>query len=286
MTFETRFARIPPGDYFADPCAGPSLSSSIANVLESASPLHAWSQHPRLGGMARSPTKPLENGSLIHELLLGAGKGIRVIDAADYRTNAAKAERDAARAAGKVPVLADDYEVARRTADTLRERFADAGIVLSGESETVALWTETASNGARVQCRGMMDHLTLPTAYDLKSARSAHPAACRKHVESYGYALQRAAYVSAIERIQPALAGRVDFVFVFFELEPPYAVTPARLSGEFRELGERAWRRAVDRWEECLRTNKWPGYADGVIDLEPSPWALAKDMDRQFEGGL
>lgn len=282
MTFETRFARFSAEDYFADPCAAPSLSSSIANVLELASPLHAWSQHPKLGGIPRPPTKALDNGSLIHELLLGAGKGVKVIDAADFRTNAAKAERDAARAAGQLPVLAGDYEVASRTAGILRERFADVGIVLAGESEAVALWTETASNGAQVQCRGMMDHLTLPTTYDLKSARSAHPIACRRHVENYGYALQRAAYVSAIERIKPDLAGRVDFVFVFFELEPPHAVTPARLTGAFCELGERGWRRAVDRWEECLRTNRWPGYAAGVIDLEPSPWALTNDMDRQL----
>ena len=55
----------------------------------------------------------------------------------------------------------------------------------------------------------------LPVIYDIKSIRSANPDVCRKHVESYGYALQRSAYVSAVERIRPDLAGRVDFIFVF-----------------------------------------------------------------------
>ncbi|HET9797291.1 MAG TPA: PD-(D/E)XK nuclease-like domain-containing protein [Gemmatimonadaceae bacterium] len=282
MSFETRFARISAEEYFADPCKVPALSSSIANILERQSPLHAWSAHPKLGGISRAPTKSLENGSLSHALLLDAGKGIEVIDAKDYRTKIAQEKRDAAREAGLVPVLEHEYKAATSVARTLRERFASVGISLDGDKELAALWTETARNGAEVQCRGMMDHLKLPVIYDLKSIRSANPEVCRRHVESYGYALQRAAYVSAVERILPEFAGRVDFVFVFYELEPPYAVTPIRLSGAFRELGERSWRRAVDRWEECLRTNTWPGYATSILDLEPSEWALSKDMDRQI----
>lgn len=276
---ETRFARLTAEEYFAEPCAVPALSASIAHVLDSESPLHAWTRHPKLGGIKRAPTKALDNGSLSHALLLGAGKGIEVIAADSYRTNAAKEARDAARDAGLIPVLEEDYEVARVAADAIRKRFADLGIVLDGEPEIAALWSETASNGAAVQCRGMMDHLKLPVIYDIKSIRSANPQMCRKHIESYGYAIQRAAYVSAIERIKPELAGRVDFVFVFYELAPPYEVTPIRLSGAFRELGARAWRRAVDRWEECLRTDTWPGYVDRIVDLEPSPWALSRDME-------
>lgn len=284
MTFETRFARFTAQEYFAEPCKVPALSASIAHVLDSASPLHAWTMHPKLGGVPRAPTKSLDSGSLSHALLLGAGKDVEIIEADDYRTKAAQAARDDARKAGKVPVLVADYEAARKVAETLRARFADVGVTLRGEKEPTALWTETASNGNKVQCRGMFDHLELPIIHDLKSIRSANPLVCRRHVESYGYAIQRAAYVSAVERIKPEFTGRVDFVFVFYELEPPYAVTPIRLSGAFRELGERAWRRSVDRWEECLRTNKWPAYTAGVMDLEPSPWALSKDMDRQLDG--
>ena len=280
MTFETRFVQFTADEYHADPCKVPALSSSIAHVIDTESPLHAWSRHPKLGGVPRQPTKSMESGSLSHALLLGDGKDIRIIDAGDYKTKAAKADRDAARDAGEIPVLRDDYEEALKTSVILRARFADHGIRLDGKSEVTALWTERARDGAEVQCRGMMDHLKLPRIYDIKSTRSANPDVCRRHVESYGYAIQRAAYASAVERIKPEFAGRVDFIFVFYELEPPYAVTPARLSGSFRELGARGWRRAVDRWEECLRTNRWPGYADGIVELEPSPWALVRDQER------
>ncbi len=280
-----RFVRFSADEYHADPCPVPSLSASIASVLDSESPLHAWSRHPRLGGVQRPPTKAFDRGTLSHALLLGAGKDVEVIEADDFRTNAAKAARDEAREAGKVPVLIADYAEAKHTAAKLRERFTALGIVLDGESELTALWAERARNGRDVQCRGMMDHLLLSSLriLDLKSIRSAKPDMCRKHVEQYGYAIQRAAYVSAVEKIVPELAGRVDFVFVFYELEPPYAVTPMRLSGAFREIGARAWKRSVDRWEECLRTNTWPGYADEIISVEPSGWALTRDMEPDEE---
>lgn len=283
MAFETRFVEdMPAADYFADPCDVPSLSSSIANVLDYQSPAHAWSRHPRLGGVARRATKSLEDGSLTHALLLGSGKGIKVVDAPDFRTKAAQVIRDQARLDGEVPVLTKDYESATKTAETIRQRMADVGIVLSGKRELTAFWTETTESGAKVQCRGQMDHVELPIVHDIKSIRSAHPLVCRRHVESYGYSIQRAAYVSAVEHIRPDLAGRVDFIFVFYEIEPPFAVTPVRLSGAFRELGERAWQRAVGRWEECLRTNTWPAYADKVIEIEPSPGALSRDLEREL----
>lgn len=280
--FETRFARFTPEEYFAEPCSVPALSASIAQELDSRSPLHAWARHPKLGGIPRKPTKALDDGSLSHALLLGEGKEIVVVDAADWRTNAAKAEREAARKAGQIAVLAEDYTAAKAVADKLRQRFADVGIVLDGESEMSALWTETARNGAKVQCRSMMDHIKLPVVYDIKSIRSADLNTCQRHVESYGYSIQRAAYVRAVERIRPDLAGRIDFVFVFYELTAPFAVTPVRLSGAFREMGSRRWLRAVERWEHCLRTNTWPAYTDEIVELEPSAWALARDMDKQL----
>jgi hypothetical protein len=283
--FETRFAHIEAEAYFADPCETPSLSASIAHILHTESPLHAWQRHPRFGGTRRATTKSLDDGSLSHALLLGAGKDVEVIKADDYRTNAAKEKRDAARDAGKVPVLEKDYAAALVKADAIRARMAelDEPVILDGESELTALWTETASNGGTVQCRGMLDHAKLPRIYDIKSIRSANPDVCRRHVADYGYAIQRAAYVRAVERIRPDLAGRVDFVFVFYELEPPYAVTPIRLDGSFREIGERAWRRAVDTWERCLNENRWPTYTTRTLDLEPSPWVLAREAEREFE---
>jgi len=270
-------------EYHSDPLPTPSLSSSIAHTLVSRSPLHAWSQHPRLGGVPREPTKSLDRGSLSHALMLGAGKELAILDFDDFRTKAAREARDAARAEGLLPVLLKDLDAAEAVAIELRKRFAEYGVALDGQKEIVVTWSETADDGSEVLCRGMMDHVAIPIIDDLKSCRSAHPLACQRHVDGYGYAIQHAAYVSAIEKLHPELAGRVSMRFVFYELEPPFAVTPVRLSGAFRELGHRRWRRAINAWARCLREARWPAYVDGWTELEPPPWALSQDVAEQMD---
>lgn len=278
---------LPESTYHADDTGEqPSLSSSIAYQLVTKSPRHAWLLHPRLGGLRRPPTKTFDRGHLIHKLVLGKGAELAVIDAADFKTKAAREARDAAYEARQIPVLADDLADAEAAAAEVLTRLAADDIVLSGDSEVTAKWTETASDGTPVQCRGLLDHLRLPTIYDLKTCRSAHPAAIQRSMPAYGYDMQAAAYRSGIAKIHPELAGRVDFVFLFVELEPAITITPCRPSGTMRELGERRWRRAVDLWARCITTGAWPGYTDGIVNIEAPQWALMNDCDAVAEAEM
>lgn len=272
------FVRMSAEEYHADPCP-PSLSASIAHVMLRESPEHAYLRHPRLGNSPRSTADFLDRGALAHRLILGVGGDVAIVSSDSWRSKKAQAQREEARASHKIPVLERDHAVALVDAERVKAKLANRGVVLAGESEVAALWGSQTFGGAMVQCRGMLDHLDGVTIYDLKTCRSAHPEACQRHIDDYGYAVQHAAYVEAVETLKPTLAGRIKFVFVFFELEPPYAVTPIRLSGEFRELGKRRWRRAVETWERCIRTGEWPGYTDGIIEIEPRPWALTQDTE-------
>jgi hypothetical protein len=271
--------------YFRDPCALPSLSASIANVLDRQSPAHAFAAHPRLGGgNADRASVATERGNLAHRLLLGAGRPVvEVKGYADWRKKEAKAAKQEALARGGIPVLSHKLEQAKAAADAVRARLAELGIVLDGESEAKILWTEQADDGTVVQCRGMLDVVQLErrVVYDLKTVDSAHPAACARKVDAYGYAVQRAAYVRGLERIRPDLAGRIDYVLLFVEWTPPFAVLPARLDGVFRRVGEERWERAVNTWARCTRTGSWPAYADGVLELEAPGWLMAREMERE-----
>lgn len=282
---KARILNVTQEEYFADPCAVPSLSQSIAHTLVSQSPLHAWSKHPRLGNQEqREPTTALDDGTLIHKLLLGKGKQIRIVAADSYRTKAAQDVRDEAIEAGMLPVLVGKHDAAQKAADTLRSNLAQYGLRLDGESEVAVEWQEEGDHGP-VTCRGMLDHLKLDAGLilDLKKTRSAHPRDCARHLTEYGYDIQRAAYVSAVSKLRPDLAGRIRFVFVFLELEAPHVVLPAELDGQARELGEARWSRAVHLWERCLRTNRWPGYTDNIVQLAPTPWALAQEIEDDRE---
>lgn len=269
-------------EYHADPCDTPSLSASTAHTLLSRSPYHAWLEHPKLGGQRREQTRAMGGGTLVHALVIGAPNGeLEIIDAADYKTKAAREARDAARAAGRTPILLHEHMAAELAAIRIRERMAAKGIVFDGQSEVKVSWSEGGDYGL-VRCRGMLDHVKGNTIYDLKTISSADLRTITRHMGEYGYDVQRAAYLGAWEELHPELAGSLDFVFVFCETEPPYLVTPVRVDGMRAELGSMKWRRAVRTWEHCLRTNHWPDYSEGIATISARPWELDEELGKEY----
>lgn len=267
-------------EYHADPCPEPSLSSSIAHTLLDRSPRHAWAEHPKLGGHRRGPTRSLDRGSLLHKLVLGKGSDIRVIHADDFRTKRAREQRDAARADGAIPVLEADYEDALDAAQSIRSGMDANEIDLSGASEVTITWRERAGEHD-IWARARLDHVHVErgTIYDLKTTRIAHPEHCARSVVSYGYDIQQAAYMRALAALDPTLDGRIDYVLVFAEPEPPFAVTVARLDGLLRTRGERRWERAAALWGRCLAADDWPAYSQGPVWLNAPAWVDVEESE-------
>lgn len=268
-------------DYLKDPCERPSLSQSIANTLVSRSPLHAWTQHPRLGGQPREPTTETDEGEVIHSLLLGTAAPVSVVKADNWRTKAAQEQRDAARAAGHTPLLERQYEGILTASTRIMAQLEGFGIAFSGLSEHAIEWEEPTQYGP-VLCRGKLDHWRPPQIIDVKKIRSADPRTCAAHVERYGYHIQRAAYTSGIAKVHVDLAGRLDFVVVFVEIEPPYAVFPCRLDAVFAARGEQLWQRAVNLWALCMRDDRWPSYTDTIATLDAPGWLVAQMEAESF----
>lgn len=278
-------------EYHADPCAAPSLSQSIAHIIVSQSPLHGWMQHPRLGKAAnedgidddddnKDRKQAIINGKIIHKLLLGKGQDIAVVDAKDWRTNAAKAERDGARAAGRIPILTHKYRDLVDASDFIRDRLVEIGYPLNGESEVTFEWTADGERGP-VTCRSRMDHVHFDNRLiiDVKKIRSASPLVVSRHIYDYGYDVQDHAYKRCLAQHLGCAFEDVRMVFLFVEEKPPYAITPVELSPAFAEIGRLRWERGLLTWEKCLLTNKWPDYADGkLITIDPQPYVLTKEI--------
>lgn len=272
--------RMSAEEYHADPCPVPSLSHTIAHTLVSDSPIHAYLAHPRLGSVRKEPTKAMDKGTLGHILLLDEGRDIRRIDADDWRTQAARDERDSWRAAGGIAALEHEYQTALDAAHHVRLQLEDDfDVKLDGVSEVAAFWYETADDGTRVLCRAMLDHwiAARAIAYDVKIPASSHPKACQSFMIDHGCDIQWAAYTSALGKIFPELAGRVDLEFLFCEFDAPFCVTPVEVAGSMRELGARKWRRAINTWAACTKSEKWPGYVSKRIRVEAPAWALQQE---------
>lgn len=255
--------------------ATPNLTASTAKHLILDSPAHAYLHHPKLGGEPFKPTTEMDRGTLIHSLLLRKGRKIAIIPFDDYKTKAARELRDEANAKGQLAVTERLFDSAKRAARVLAPKLASRGYPLQGQSEVTLRWTEETSDGAIIPCRGRLDHVDGYHLIDLKITGDANPKRIEKsHITSMGYDIQGAAYTRGFERACPEMLGRSDFTLLFCEPEPPYCVTPIICAGSLRELGSRKWQRAVNRWHNCLSTNHWPEYVDGIYYAEARPWDI------------
>lgn len=270
--------------YHADPCASPSLSQSIAHTLITQSPRHAWLEHPRLGGKERTSTKAMDEGAILHKLLLGAGAEFEMVVADDWRTKAAKEARDVIVAGGKIPILGHNFEKLMKAAERIYKNAADQGFPFGGRSELAIEFTDYTDQWKRdreVLCRCRMDQVRADhVIYDVKKVRSANPKDIARCIVEYGYDMQKVAYTRAYEQLVPEALGRSDFVFLFCEIEPPYEVVAARLDGHHEEIGQRRWNRALALWDKLLTEGSfpWPGYADGAITLIPPQWVISQEL--------
>ncbi len=273
MTLTGLVKDMPEAEYHARP----ELSSTGARtLLDSPARFKHRLDHPIKGAA-------LDLGTITHALVLGTPNPAQVIEG-----GRGKAEREReARAAGKIPVLAEDYAVAKGMRDAVlshpmgREIFEHNG----GDSE-VSVFAEDPDTGVKVRAR--FDHLAigsdsiLTLAADLKTtAGSASPSGFGVSAAKYGYPIQEAFYM---DTLRWAVGFEVPFYFVVVEKAPPHLVAVHTLPAEAVLYGQDLARKAREIYAECMATGDWPGYGDDALMTEiPGWWYMAADEDEEVE---
>lgn len=280
---------LPAEVYHADPCPEPSLSGSVAIPLVHRSPRHAWWAHPRLNKEAeQQESTRMDLGTVAHALLLGAGGEVQVIDAENYTTKAAREARDAAREAGKTPVLAGAYGQAQKMASAAHI-FLDNAVIgwKDGAPEQALIWQE-----GDAWCRGMVDWLKNDrrTVIDYKTTgTSARPDDVERHLFDMNYHLKAAFYERGLNVLDPDGAGRREFLFLFQETDAPYACSIVTLSEGAMMIGRKQATYAIRRWQQCMRSGVWPSYGLAWHTASPPPWIeqrwMAREMSDPFATG-
>ena len=265
-------------DYHRDAVPGGSLSSTGARKLlpPSCPALYRhWADNPQ------PPRAHFDFGHAAHREVLGAGAEVAVIDAPDWKTKAARDERDAARAAGLVPLLPPEYERVKAMAAALREH-PIASVLFNhahGEPEQSLFWIDEPTG---VWCRARVDFMPHPgrgrrlVVPDYKSTDSVAPDDIARSVYRYGYHIQDAFYSRGIRAL--GLADDVAFVFVFQAKEPPYLVTVAEVDPTAKAIAGRLVDDALRTYAECTAAGHWPGFSDDVELISLPRWA-----ERQYE---
>lgn len=274
---------MPLTDYIADPCPEPSLSASVAHTLITQSPIHAFIRHPRLNpGGERDESAKADIGTIAHGMLLENDESrIVVIEADDWRTKAAKEAREAAYAAGKIPMLAKQERPIRKMVEEARKaiassELADAFTPDAGRAEQTLIWQE-----GDIWLRSRPDWLTNDhrLIIDLKTtAGSAEPSAWMRTMLGMGNDLQAALGLRGIKQLDPR--SRCNFIFWVVEQESPYASSFVGLSPQFLEMSEHKVERAIREWADCSTLNMWPGFPNRVCWLEPPAYAWTAEQEK------
>lgn len=256
--------------YQQDPCAVPSLSASIAKILISESPLHAWTAHPRLNpNYVREEKEIFDLGTVAHALMLQGLNIAQVFDVKDWRTNEAKAARVLARSAGKIPILRKDWTRVQEMVQAGKYQIAahrEASDLFTdvGKAEQTLTWTDDHG----VVCRARLDWLRndFRRIGDYKSTgMSVNPEQLARIAVSAGWDIQAAFYLRGLERIDPQDNKSRQFLFAAQEDRPPYAMTIVGMGPDFLWAGQSKVQRAIDKWAECMESGKWPAYPDRIV---------------------
>lgn len=278
------FHVMPAAQYHADPCAQPSLSASIAQILLRESPRKAWFSHPRLNPNFRAEAESkFDLGTAAHAVMLeNDASNIVVVQADDWRTKAAKEQRDAARAAGKTALLAKHYDAVRDMADTALAFIA--GSEISGfwyaedaKSELTAIWQE---GGIWLRCR--FDRFTFARRFigDYKSTTDASPEVFSRQITRMGYHIQDAFYRRGARAL-----GVVDphFCFVAQSCEEPYECSLHACDPALQQIADAEVERAIELWRECVKANDWPSYGGRIHWAMPTTYMITEHEMRLQE---
>lgn len=250
---------IPDAVYHADPIDGGSLSVSGArNLLPPSCPArYAYERQHR-----PTPKPEFDLGHAAHKLVLGAGAELAIIEAADWRTKAAREARDDAHAHGLVPLLTHQHQQVQDMAAAIRAHPIAAELFDPDrmQPERSLFWVDAETEVWR---RARIDAISTPddqpVLVDYKTADSGDLDHISRALWNYGYAMQADWYADGAEILGVAPAG-ARFLLVFQEKDPPYLVTVVEPDAPARHIGRELNRRALEIYRDCTASGVWPGH--------------------------
>lgn len=189
-------------------------------------------------------------------------------------------------------------ESARAHAATARLRDDyDVSSVLEGAATQVMVCGDYMDDefDLRVPCKGLIDFVPDKAIGvwgrclgDLKTTRNADPRHWARTVWAFGWHVQAAFYLD----LYCAATGedRTDWIHIIQESFEPFEIGRRIISGEFVELGRRAYRSAIRLYARCLARDEWPTYDEmrstilpGFTLIGPEDWMANEVASKMAE---
>lgn len=280
------YAGLPIELYHGDCTAGPGISSSGLRTIEAKTPMHYYAtSYLNPDRVEPEPRDHFVFGHAAHCLLLSETGFrdkfvVRPEQWKDWRKDAAKDWRTEQQISGKEVLVPDDIKVIRHIAKQLgADPLVKSGILqglvehsIIGKDKPTGMWLRSRPD-------------VIPAAdgvlVDIKTTTDASPEAVVATIRKHDYAMQGA--LAGI-LMQSVLGMKMtDFVLVWLEKKPPYAVKISPVDNEWIYWATRQLRRAVDTFARCVEANNWPGY-EGEPTASMPQWLRTKFENEDKHG--
>lgn len=230
----------------------------------------------------REDTGALAMGRAIHTAALQPelfNKEFLCLPEIDRRTTKGREEYAALCASNpdKTILKAAEFNKALEIATEIRSNRHAMRLLEGAFKELSVDWTDKATG---IQCKARLDAYNedIGTVVDIKTTIDASPQGFARKLYGYGYNRQAAWYLESLKAHNEAAH---HFVFIAVEKEPPYSIGLYRLSDEAIRLSRSENEALLRKYAECLRTDSWPGYTDGVEDISIPQYGVT-DMEEQY----
>jgi len=227
---------------------------------------HYWSVFIDPRAPERKETDAMRQGTIIHAAVLEPERFEAEYKVAPCKDKRTKKWKDFMLECGDgfSPITQAEYERAMRCHEAVRNHAWANAALSDGQAEVSAFAEEPEAGNLEVRSR--FDWITTSGALvDLKTSLDASPWGFRKSVRTFKYDLQAAMYkrVAELNHIADAC-----FLFVVVEREFPFGVGVYQLSADAMAKGLANYHDLTSRFQECLRTDVWPGYTKTLETLE------------------
>lgn len=178
---------------------------------------------------------------------------------------------------GSLILTTAEYERSLRMYEAVQAHELGAGLLSDGNGnvrETSIYW-----NLSGRECRGTPDVANYATrVVELKTTVSADPVRFARQSMRFAYHASLAWYLDGIAATGRGTPSSAYVVAV--ESAAPYPVTVLKLTERAIEKGRALYRLWFEQLINCERSGSWPGYAQGVVDLDiPDDFELSYGDD-------
>jgi hypothetical protein len=268
----------------------PALNASGACTIVQDCPLKYWHDSPLNPNYVPKHSRTFDIGTAAHLAVLEPDRFTDqtvVIVADDYKTAAARTQRDQAYLAGRTPLLVHHRDQVLQLRKALLEHPIAGNAFTDGKAEQTFVWRDPETN---IPCKARADWLRNGNRYiaNLKTTSVAGPRSFPRTAFSLGYHVSAAWYLDGFEL---ATGQRLEeHWFIVVERDAPHLIAVYRFDERAIEWGRLIYRQALATMAQCIASDECPGYREPPYDKDRAftiglPSFAEYQLQERFEAG-